>query len=278
MELLYQYEEYLSNYSKTTKETYLICVEMYLRYLKETKGNITPITICNVSRGDIYNYIAYMDNLKRNTKAVRLYAIKNFYAFINKNIAAFLFEDIKLYNLNNKMPVCLTSSQCEQLINYYKGKRNQLIIYLLLTTGIRVSECANLKIEDINLKEKFFRCYCKGGITRNVFMNEKLKKMLCDYIKEKEGYLFKIKKHDIQYIVKKALKKLGFNGSAHTLRHTAATIIYQNTRDILLVKEFLGHKTVISTQIYAHMNSELIKKAVESNPLANYEVGGQNES
>lgn len=271
MQILYSYYNYLSNYANSTKEVYYDCVKLYLRYLKDTKGRDDIIQICNVKKSDIYNYVAYMDNLSKNTRKIRLNAIKNFYSFVNKDLSKFLFEDIKLYGLNIKMPYCLSSLQIRGILDYYTDKRNRLIIYLLLTTGIRVSELANIKIQDINLKEKHIKIKCKGGVERNVLINEKCKNMIQDYIGDRD-YLFEIKKRDIQYIVKKAMVDLNINGSTHTLRHTSASIMYQNTKDILLTKEFLGHKTVISTQIYTHINNDMVKRAVESNPLANFKV------
>ena len=273
MEILYQYYNYLSNFAQTTKETYYTNVLLYIRYLKETKGKDDIITICNVNKGDIYNYIAYMDNLSKNTKDIRLNSIKNFYKWLGLNLSNFLFEDIKLYNFNKKLPYCLTLSQARTLLNYYKDKRNKLIIYLFLSTGIRLSECSNLLIENISFENKFIKLIGKGGRERKVLISDLLTSMLKDYITKDKGKLFEICRSDIQYIVKKALKDLGYNGSTHTLRHTAGTIMYQNTKDILLVKEFLGHKTIIATQIYTHLINDEVKKAVESNPLANFKVG-----
>ena len=266
MELLYQYERYLSNYSQKTQKVYLYNVKLYLEYL----GTTNPIQILNISKGEIYNYLAYMDHLSKNTRKIRIYSIKNFYSFLNQKISDFLFEDIKLYGLNKKMPNCLTWTQSKELINYYPDKRNKLIIYLLLTTGIRLSECANIKTKDIDLKEQTIRIKCKGNITRNIFINKKCSNMIQEYMHGEK--LFNITNHDIQYIVKKALKQLGFKGSTHTLRHTAASLMYQNTRDVLLVKEFLGHKSIESTQIYMHLNNEQIKNAVNSNPLARWGI------
>jgi site-specific recombinase XerD len=265
MELLYQYEEYLSNYSRTTKETYIENVKLYLKFLKEYKGNAEAITICNVNKGDIYNYIAYMEHLSKNAKKVRLYSIKNFYEFLGLNLNNELFEGIKLYNSNIKMPYCLTWSQTKELINYYSDKRNKLIIYMFLTTGIRLNELAEIRIE--NIKNKIIKIQGKGDKERNVYINEKLSNMIHEYSEAPEGKLFNISRSTIQYIIKSALKKLGYKGSTHTLRHTAATIMYKQTNDILLVKEFLGHKSINSTQIYTHMNNETLRRAVDSNPL-----------
>ena len=268
MQILYNYYDYLSNYSKSTQNTYYENVKLFIRYLKETKGKTDIIHICNIEQSDIYNYIAYMDNLSKNTKAIRLNSIKNFYSYLK--IRQDYFEDIKLFNLNKKMPSCLSSSQIDRLYNYYSDKRNKLIIYLFISTGIRLSELANINTEDINLKEKYIKVICKGGKERKILINEKCSQMLKEYMTE--GKLFKIKKRQIQNIVTNALKKLNLKGSTHTLRHSSATIMYQHTKDILLVKEFLGHKTVLSTQIYTHINNEEVRRAVENHPLANFKI------
>lgn len=271
MEILYRYYDYLSMYSISTKETYYECVKLYLKYLEDTYGKVNPIIICNVNQSDIYNYIAYMDNLNKNSKKIRLYAIKNFYKFLRLDN---LFEDIKLYDYNKKVPRILSSSQCRLLMNYYKDKRNRLIVYLFLTTGIRLSELAGIRTEDVDFINKSIKIKCKGRVERVVLINEKCRDMIQEY--KTSGKLFDIGKGDIRYIVKKAMRDLGINGSVHTLRHSFATIMYQETHDIRLVQELLGHKSIVSTQIYTHISNNEVKQAVESNPLANY--GGKYES
>ena len=96
--------------------------------------------------------------------------------------------------------------------------------------------------------------------------------MIQEYLNEYKPteYLFGIKRREIQYIVTQAMKKLGIKGSTHTLRHTIATKMYEQTNDILLVKEFLGHKSIESTQLYTHISNKMVKEAVERNPLANF--------
>lgn len=268
MQILYSYYNYLSNYSNATKEEYYECVKLYLRYLKETKGRDDIIQICNVKQYDIYNYVAYMDALSKNTKNIRLNAIKNFYSFLDKNLSEVLFEDIKLYGSRIKTPYFLSSCELRTLCDYYKGKRNRLIIYLFVSTGIRLSELANIKVADINLKDKTIKIKCKGRQERIILINEKCKRMLKDYMSGE--MLFNIKKRQIQNIVTDAIKGLGLKGSVHTLRHSSASMMYQYTKDILLTKEFLGHKSIISTQIYTHIHNDEVKRAVESNPLANF--------
>ena len=264
MELLYQYENYLSNYSKTTKETYLINVRMYLEYLRKVYGSDSPIIIMNVTRKDIYNYIAYMEGLSKNTIKIRLNSVKNFYSYLR--ISEDLFEDIKLYSVNKKMPRILSSSQCKRLINYYQDERNKLIIYMLLTTGIRLSELAGITYEDIDFNNNQIKIMCKGRIERYVLINSKCMEMISNYAKS--GRLFNVSKSTIQYTIKKAMRDLGLNGSVHTLRHSFATIMYQETHDILLVQKLLGHKSIESTKLYTHIVAEDVKRAVENNPLS----------
>ena len=272
MRILYRYYDYLSMYSISTKETYYECVKLYLKYLEDTYGRVNPIIICNVNQSDIYNYLAYMDDLKKNTKKIRLYAIKNFYKYLKLDDK--LFDDIKLYNYDKKTPKTLTSSQCRLLMNYYKDKRNRLIIYLFLTTGIRVSELANIRVEDVDFENKSIKIKCKGGVERVVVINQKCRDMIQDYATE--GKLFNVTRNDIYYVVKHAMDKLNLKGSPHTLRHTFATIMYQETHDIRLVQELLGHKSIVSTQIYTHVSNNAVRHAVDSNPLAKY--GGKYES
>lgn len=274
--LLYDYAQFLSNYSETTQKNYLISAKLYLRYLKWCKGKDDIITICNVTKSDIYNYVAYLDKYSKGTKKFRIYAVKKFYCFLNQNLGSFLFEDIKLFNNNIKLPKYLISSQIGHIMNYYSNKRDNLIIFLFLNTGIRLSELTNIKIQDVNFTNKTIYTKVKGGHYRYVYINEETKIRILDYIEDRtEGSLFNLHKRQIQAIVSKPLREMGLKGSAHTLRHTFATEMYRKTQDILLVKELLGHKSISSTEIYTHLDSNLLKEAINSNPLANYEVGGK---
>lgn len=263
--ILYEYEKYLSiHYAKSTKDSYLYSVKKYFDYM----GN--HIKVMNAERKDIYNYIAYLDNLRGTTRRNYLKALKNFYNFLNRNLSEYLFEDIKVYDFNMKFPVFLFSCQCKALLNYYSDKRNRLIIFLFLTTGMRLSELEGIYRKDIDFDNNKIRVYGKGRKERDIFITEKCKNMIQEYITGDK--LFNIKKREIQYVVTNAIHKLGFKGSTHTLRHTFASIMYDETRDILLVQKLLGHASINSTQIYTHLVNDRVKEAVERNPLANYKV------
>ena len=261
--ILYEYEKYLSiNYAKSTKETYMYAVKEFFDFM----GN--HIKVMNTERKDIYNYMAYMDNLKGTTRRNRLKALKNFYNFLNRNLSDYLFEDIKVYDFDVKFPKYLFSSQCKALLNYYPEGRNRLIIYLFLNTGMRLGELEGIYRKDIDFDSNKIRVYGKGRKERDIFITEKCKLMIQNFITGDK--LFDIKKREIQNIVTNAIRDLGFKGSTHSLRHSYATIMYQETKDIIMVKELLGHASVRSTQIYTHVINDRVKEAVEKNPLANY--------
>lgn len=271
MDILYKYTKYLSNYAETTKENYLTSLKIFMRFLGEQYSKLDIIRICNIKKKDIYNYIAWLDGKSKGTIKNRIYGIKKFYNFVNPSIAQELFEDIRYFETSRKLPKVLNIEQVKDIINYYQDKRNRLIVYLFLQTGIRLKELANIKIEDINLIDQTIRIMTKGSKERIVFISARTKQEIEDYISNKDAsnFLFNIKRREIQHIVTKAMKNLNIEGSTHTLRHTIATLMYEQTQDILLVKEFLGHKSIESTQIYTHISNKLVKEAVEKNPLAN---------
>ena len=106
-----------------------------------------------------------------------------------------------------------------------------------------------------------------------------------NYIKTRRDnspYLFvnydkqKMSKTGIEYITKKAFHLLNLDDkhySTHTLRHTAATLLYMYVKqDTLLLKQFLGHESISSTEIYTHIHDLKVKEAVEKNPLSNFVI------
>ena len=269
MRILYEYSYYLSTYyAVTTQMNYLENVNLFIGFLKEYKGKVNHLTLYNITKEDIYNYVAYISNLQKGTIKLRLVALKNFYTFLNKELAEYLFEDIKLYNTNSKLPYYLSLQEIKLLTNYYQGEKRD-IIYLFLNLGIRLSEMANLNFNLINYDENYLTIIQKGGIQRKVYFSDKIKQVLRKYHK------FSYNSRQIQHFISYAMKKLNIKGSVHTLRHTFATTMYKKTKDILLVKELLGHKTIISTQIYTHVTNDELKNAINSNPLANFGVGGE---
>lgn len=176
------------------------------------------------------------------------------------------------------------------LSNCRYSKRNNAIIALFLNCGLRVSELSNIRLCDLNLNESYIRIIGKGNKERIAWLNKSTKKKIEDYLKFRNKnlkmldimqYLFlnrdngRLAVRTIEVIVEKAyeLAEIGNRGyTTHTLRHTSATIMYQYVKsDMLMLKEFLGHSSIKSTEIYTHISNNQIKNAVDSNPLSDFE-------
>ena len=164
--------------------------------------------------------------------------------------------------------------------------RDNTIISLFLASGMRLSELSNIKIKDIDFSKKNVQIIGKGNKERIVFLTDKIIKQLKKYLDTRQiidinEYLFinnkntKLSNRSIENICDRAFKLVGINDkkyTVHTLRHTFATYIYKQTKDILVVKEILGHETINATMIYSHIDNDDLKKAVRSNPLNDFQI------
>ena len=190
-----------------------------------------------------------------------------------------------------KLPEYLNYEEIEKLLNSIEmnkkeGIQERLIIELLYSTGIRVSELVNIKIKDIKIKENQINILGKGNKERIVLFGEKAKEIIKLYInayKEEfagnisNQYLLINKKgkqlttNKIELIVKDVLRKsaLKLNISPHTLRHTFATHMLDSGADLKSVQELLGHENLKTTAIYTHISNERLKQVfLNSHPRA----------
>ena len=158
-------------------------------------------------------------------------------------------------------------------------ERDRLIVELLYSTGIRVSELINIKLSDINFYNNEIKILGKGSKERIVIFNstcrEALNKFITDgrrklYKKDSE-YLFigrnngHISSKYVRDIINKIKVKAGVEGkvSPHVFRHTFATDMLNNGADLVSVKDLLGHESLNTTSIYTHVTNEQIKKVYE---------------
>ena len=147
---------------------------------------------------------------------------------------------------------------------------------MLYNTGLRVSELSNIKINDMNLKEKSIKVLGKGSKERIVYFGDYASIFLDDYLNNERKYLLKNKKCDylfinnkasklnsrgIELIVNKMVKEAAIKHkiSPHSLRHTFATHLLNEGADLRSVQELLGHASLSTTQIYTHISNERLR-------------------
>ena len=163
----------------------------------------------------------------------------------------------------------------------YKELRAVLMIELLYSCALRVSELVGINFEDIDMDEGFVKVMGKGGKARFSPMGQTTIDVLKRYIKQRPSCatnaLFinqnntRISTRTVQNVVKKRALQVGIsiNVHPHMLRHAAATHFLQSSHDLRTVQEFLGHKSIKSTQVYTHLDFlELSKVYDEFHPRA----------
>ena len=300
-----EYLRNMRNYSIGTIKGYENDLNIFFKFILKYKhiqisfSKITIFTIFQIAKSDIIAYLVYLNYYKNNcsiTRKRKIAAIKTFFKWIYINVPGIRKEnpttDIPTVQSIVRLPKYLSLKEAKTIQNIFNKRnciyyiRNNTIITLFLTTGIRLNELINIKLQDIDFEKKSINIVCKGNKERVVYFSEHCKQQLLKYLSIrsnancKEDFLFlsnqnkRISKGSVESICKKAYKLMGLenkNYTVHTLRHTAATIYFEfNNRDILLLKEILGHSTILSTEIYTHTYNNLVKEAINKNPLNNF--------
>lgn len=231
--------------------------------------------------------------LKKNTQNYHLIALRSFLKYLAKrDIQTLAPEKIELMKMPDREVNFLEGSDLNRLLesplqineNPLIKYRDKAILELLFSTGLRVSELAGLKKDNINLKKEEFTITGKGRKTRVVFMSEQAKYWLKKYLeirKDFNPFLFiphdkrmskeinkKKDKNDepltsrsIQRLVQKYSRAAGIikTVTPHTLRHSYATDLLQNGADIRSVQTMLGHSSITTTQIYTHITDKELR-------------------
>jgi integrase/recombinase XerD len=172
---------------------------------------------------------------------------------------------IKCSKTSKTIPEVLTKKEMKNLISTIDNPKHQLIVKLMYSAGLRLSEIVNLRIKDLNIAQGIgFIRKGKGNKDRPFIIANSIKEELSTHISNENNYydtwLFKGQKNShlssrsIQNIVKKAAKaaKILKKVHPHTLRHSFATHLIQDGNEIRSVQSLLGHKSIQTTQVYIH--------------------------
>ena len=249
---------------------------------------------------EILEFLMFVANVRANSAASRarkLSAIKAFFKYLvaterilEKNPAV----DIEAPKQKAALPKYLSQDESISLLTSVAGdtdskyrERNFCIITLFLNCGMRLSELCNISLTDLDRELRSLRVLGKGSKERLVYLNDACKEALAAYlvvrerdheeIKDKNALFLsrlgkRISNKTVQWVVYKYLEAAGLeykHFSTHKLRHTAATLMYQEGGvDVLALKEILGHSQLSTTQIYTHVNNKQLEEAVSKNPLA----------
>ena len=222
-------------------------------------------------------------------KSIRRYlsSIRGFFNFLIDNgvIVKNPALSIQTPKIDRVLPKTIDFDDLRNMMNlktdHYSELRAVLMIELLYSCGLRVSELVGINIKDLDVNEGFVRVMGKGGKARFSPIGSSAINVLETYLTKRpeseSDALFlnqkdlRISPRSVQNIVKKRALDVGvsINVHPHMLRHAAATHFLQSSHDLRTVQEFLGHKSIKSTQIYTHLDFlELSKVYDEFHPRA----------
>jgi len=289
-----EYLEIERGLSNKSQETYERFLNKFFEWLKE--NNLDKLKPHNLNSEHIWKFRVYLSRsfnkrnkepLKKTTQNHYLIALRNFLNFFaDRNILSLPAEKIKLAKEQKEKSVkFLTLDQIQKLLlapddRTETGLRDRAILESLFSTGMRVSELVSLNREQIKLNKNIDELEVviigKGSKPRTVYFSNRALKWLKRYLalrKDKEKALFirfkgpkksslRLTTRSVENIVKKYALKAGIPVFTvpHTLRHSFATDLLTKGVDLRTVQEFLGHKSIATTQIYTHVVSKRLKE------------------
>lgn len=272
--------------SANTLHAYLHDVELLFSFLNEEKEskNISKIDYDDLT--EFINFIREMD-LGAYSQARVISGIKSFFKYLvlEKIIQKNPSELLEAPRLGRKLPDVLNIDDVSKIIESVdlsipEGERNKAILETLYSCGLRVTELINLKLSDLHFREGIISVTGKGNKQRLVPVGDTAIKQINAYKntvriqlqpkKKSEDILFlnrygrQMTRQMVFLIVKKQVEKAGIrkNISPHTFRHSFATHLVQNGADLRAVQDLLGHTSITTTEIYTHLDSDDMRKAI----------------
>ncbi len=301
------YMQTIKGKSPKTVDEYYLDLRTFFRYIKHSKGlvpNDLPFEDISISDVDVniletitltdlYQYLNYLLTERDNnasTRSRKISSLKSFFGYLTNKTGLIKTDPTKELDMpkrKSSLPKFLTLEQSIDLLNSISGpykERDYCIITLFLNCGMRLSELVGINLNDIR-SDKTLRLTGKGNKERIVYLNDACITAIEHYmqvrptanLKDKSALFIsrqnkRISPKTVQFIVKKYLSAINLDNqgySVHKLRHTAATLMYQHGDvDIRILKDILGHANLGTTEIYTHLSSKQLQKAVSSNPLS----------
>lgn len=268
----------------------------YLEYLELEKG-LSPNTIeaykCDLSqfssgiedinsvdRMTVNSFVRMLRERRLAPTSVmrKIASLRGFFKWaastgvIEKNPASTLEQP----RVPQRLPKVVSVKEIEDMLHSNLSPLEHVMMELLYSCGLRVSELVNLKINDIDLASKYVRCFGKGSKERIIPIGETAKNIVKEYLPERELLIKKynlatkkllildngrfVNRQDVYNFIHARGKMIYKNISPHTLRHSFATHLLENGADLRIVQELLGHSDVSTTQLYTHISKKRLKE------------------
>jgi len=277
--------------SSDTEDAYRRDIERFLEYLRENRIS----SFEKVGKEDISDYVMKLRSgeiggvpLSNSSYARALSSLKSFYRYLNRSegVSANPVRMFKGVSSRRKLPEFLTFEQMETLLDWFDLDdpaqiRDRCMIEVMYACGLRVSECASLLLDKINLNERYLIVLGKESKERMIPFYPRCEQLIRLYLEEsrplfmagqeEHGFLFvnrrgkPISARSNQMLCEKSGEAAGLavHVHPHMIRHSFATHLLDNGADLRIVQELLGHENLSTTQIYTHVTQDRLQKAVD---------------
>ncbi len=274
------YLEYLSEikkFSPNTIKAYKQDIDEFLRFFNYKHSGL--------SRDNIRDFLSSLHNKSTNKATIsrKIYAIKSFFRYLIDAGKSDInpMELVSIPKTEKSLPEILTEDEMIAFLDKLPEKtllevRNKALFELLYASGLRLSELTNLKVENINFKERLLRVIGKGNKERIVPFNNKARNIMKKYMslteekyKKRTDYIFlnfrggKLSDRGVEKIVKTVFRIINGSGKniyPHLFRHSFATHLLQKGVDLRMIQELLGHSNLSTTEKYTTLNyKDLLK-------------------
>jgi integrase/recombinase XerC len=283
LKLFVEYLQIEKNYSQYTIEHYQQDIREFCIFM--TEQSISTLADVEYIDARLYLTKLFEKKLARKTIARRISSLRSFYKFLLREelIEDNPFSLVSIPKIEKRLPEFFYEEELEQLFNSCEviteiGQRNKALLELLYATGMRVSECCQVRIRDVDFSLGTILVHGKGSKDRYVPFGKQAKDALNLYIndgrlklltnKNTHDFLFVnyrggiLTERGVRTILDSIIEKSTLNGTIHPhmLRHTFATHLLNRGADMRSVQELLGHAFLSSTQVYTHVTNDYLRK------------------
>lgn len=272
--------------SANTISAYAADLEKLYNYLKSKEEILPPESVTLKTLEDFLLFVS-TENLSARTQARLISGIRAFYKFllIEDKIEEDPTELLEFPKIGRKLPDVLTLMEIDMIekaidLSKPEGHRNKAMIETMYSCGLRVSELINLKFSHTFFDESFIRIVGKGNKERLVPISNKAMTEIRYYCENYRNHLPLKRMHEdfiflnrngrpltrvmVFTIIKQLAEKAGIHKSIspHTFRHSFATHLIEGGADLRAVQEMLGHESILTTEIYTHIDREFLREAI----------------
>ena len=249
-----EYLQEIRGYSDLTIKSYDEALIEALQIIEITEENSTVIF-------NLMPYRIHISHLNAKTVSKKLSAIRSFSSYLNENKMRVILKADESVKVAKTLPKPISHKYILEALELAEPQE-RLVVQMLYTLGLRISELASLKLSDIS--GAWVRVLGKGNKHRDVPFVDTTKVLLDEYLTtfntkvflfEKKGE--KLSENSLRYIVTKVFKRVSLKVTPHQLRHSYATALLNNSAPIADVSELLGHSCMATTQIYTKLGSAL---------------------